>query len=327
MAAPEVPLNNKRTMPAFGLGTWLAPPGEVANAVKLAIDVGYRHIDCALLYQNEKEIGRAIKEKIAEGVVKREDLFITSKLWNTYHRQDLVVKGCKKTLKNFGLDYIDLYLMHWPMAFKATDKADEESQELGNKTAIMTDPEFMPVDSEGKLIFSDDDFVDTYKELEKCVKLGLAKSIGVSNFNISQLQHLLPKTSIKPVTNQVEIHPYLIQNDLRTFCEKEGIVITGYCPLGSARDDLPFVKVLEHPTILDIAKAINKTPAQVVLRYLVEMNVVPIPKSTNPERMRQNISVFDFKLSQEQFAALQRLDRNERICIIPGSQSHKDSPF
>lgn len=161
-------------------------PGVVGEAVKHAIDCGYRHFDCAYFYGNEKEIGNAIREKILDGTVKREDLFIVSKLWNNCHRPDLVIPACKRTLENFGLEYLDLYLIHWPFAFK-------EGEEL------------IPVDEQGKAIPSDVDYIDTWKEMEKCVEQGFARSIGISNFNSEQIDRLLKVAKIKPVNNQVRL--------------------------------------------------------------------------------------------------------------------------
>ncbi|PNF24354.1 1,5-anhydro-D-fructose reductase, partial [Cryptotermes secundus] len=239
---PTVKLNNNYDFPVIGLGTYNAgKEGEVEQVVKDAIDVGYRHIDGAMVYENEKEVGAAINAKIAEGVIKREDIFVTSKLWNTYHKPELVQQGLRKTLADLGLKYLDLYLMHWPFAFK-------EGEVL------------MPKDENGQLIPSDVDYVDTWKEMEECVKSGLTKSIGLSNFNSEQIQRVLDIATIKPVVNQVECHPYLNQSKLIAFCKERGIVITAYCPLGSpnsiARADFP--APLKDPTLQEIAKKHGK---------------------------------------------------------------------
>ncbi|PSN30152.1 hypothetical protein C0J52_23236, partial [Blattella germanica] len=273
--------------------------GEVKQVVKDAIDVGYRHIDGAMVYENEKEVGAAINAKIAEGVIKREDIFVTSKLWNTYHKPDLVLKGIKKTLSDFGLQYLDLYLIHWPFAFKEGD-------------------ELWPKDEDGKVITSDVDYVETWKQMEECVKLGLTKSIGVSNFNSKQLQRVLDTATIKPVTNQVECHPYLNQSKLLAFCKKHNIVITAYSPLGSpnsiAGETTP--APLKDPKVLDISKRHGKTPAQIIIRYLIQHGTVPIPKSSNKKRLQENFDVFNFELSPEEMAEIDALDRNGRICKL-----------
>nr|CAD7259979.1 unnamed protein product [Timema shepardi] len=275
-------------------------PGEVTQAVKDAIDAGYRHFDCAFAYGNEKEVGEALKVKLEEGVVKREDLFITSKLWNSFHRPDLVIPVLKKTLENLQLEYLDLYLVHWPMAFK------EEGEN-------------MPKDAAGNIIFSEVDYVDTWKAMEDAVKQGLTRSIGISNFNSEQITRLLKTATIKPVTNQVECHPYLNQKKLIEFCRSKDIVVTGYSPLGSP--DSPFLKpgdplLLDDPKLKSLAKKYNKSPAQVVLRYSVQRGVVTIPKSVTKHRIQENLDIFDFELSKDDLAYLDSFDCNGRVCTV-----------
>ncbi|XP_063231296.1 aldo-keto reductase family 1 member B1-like isoform X2 [Bacillus rossius redtenbacheri] len=286
-------------------------PGEVTQAVKDAIDAGYRHFDCAYAYGNEKEVGEGIKTKIAEGVIKREDLFITSKLWNSFHRPDLVVPVLKKSLENLGTTYLNLYLIHWPMAFK----------EGG---------ENMPRDKDGNVLFSDVDFVDTWKAMEECVKLGLTKSIGISNFNSEQITRLLKSATIKPVTNQVECNPYINQAKLIEFCKARDIVVTGYSPLGSP--DSPFLKpgapmLLDDPKLQELAKKYKKTPAQVVLRYSVQRGIITIPKSVTKQRIIDNIKIFDFELSKDDMAYIDSFDCNGRLCTVDHSKAHKYYPF
>nr|CAD7588728.1 unnamed protein product [Timema genevievae] len=307
----SVKLNNGKEIPIFGLGTWKSKPGEVTQAVKDAIDAGYRHFDCAFAYGNEKEVGEALKVKLEEGVVKREDLFITSKLWNSFHRPDLVVPVLKKTLENLQLEYLDLYLVHWPMAFK------EEGEN-------------MPRDAAGNIIFSEVDYVDTWKAMEEAVKQGLTRSIGISNFNSEQITRLLKTATIKPVTNQVECHPYLNQKKLIEFCRSKDIVVTGYSPLGSP--DSPFLKpgdplLLDDPKLKSLAKKYNKSPAQVVLRYSVQRGVVTIPKSVTKHRIQENLDIFDFELSKDDLAYLDSFDCNGRVCTVGHSTSHKYFPF
>ncbi|KAJ8921937.1 hypothetical protein NQ315_008571 [Exocentrus adspersus] len=308
---PKIKLNNGREIPIFGLGTWKSKPGEVEKAVKDAIDVGYRHIDCAFAYGNEKEVGAALKAKISEGVIKREDIFITSKLWNTYHRPDLVEKGIRTTLSDLGLDYLDLYLIHWPVAYKE-------------------DGETFPFDANGKMQLSNVDYVDTWKAMEEVYKKGLTKSIGVSNFNKRQLERLLSIATIKPVVNQVECHPYLNQRKLIDFCRSKGIVVTGYSPLGSP--DRPWAKpddpqLMEDPKLKQLATKYKKTPAQILLRYQIDRGVVTIPKSVTKSRIQENFDIFDFSLSKEDIAYLDTFDCNGRLCPLTAGLGHPHHPF
>lgn len=309
---PTIKFNNGFNFPVIGLGTWKSQPGQVTQAVRDAIDCGYRHIDCAHYYQNEGEVGQAIKEKIAEGVVKRDDLFITSKLWSTYMRPDLVEPTLRLTLKNLGLDYLDLYLIHWPCALKEGDN-------------------LMPFGPDGvRAIFSDVDYVDTWKAFEAVNKKGLTKSIGVSNFNKRQLERLLQNATIVPVTNQIECHPYLNQKKLTAFCKSKGITVTAYSPLGSP--DRPWAKpddpiLTQDPKVLAIAKKYNKSPAQVILRYLVQIGVVPIPKSVTKSRIQENINIFDFELAPEDVAVIDTFDCNGRVCEFVEAIGHPHHPF
>ncbi|XP_071866184.1 aldo-keto reductase 1B-like [Bombus fervidus] len=315
MAVPTHTLSNGQKIPVLGLGTWQAGdnPGAVEQAVRDAVDAGYRHFDCAYIYCNEKEIGKALRDKIAEGVIKREDLFITTKLWNTMHRKELVVPACKKSLENFGFDYVDLYLIHWPMGF------DENSEGL------------WPVDEKGNPMYGDVDYLDTYRAMEECVKLGLTKSIGLSNFNSQQIDRVLSIAQIKPVMCQVECHPNLNQKKLRDFCTQRNISITAYSPFGSPKRTWlkpgdPEVTI-ESAEIIAISKKYGKTPAQVVLRYLIDIGTIPIPKSSSKERIKENINIFDFKLTSQEIATIDTLDRGIRICPAAEFKGHKDYPF
>uniref|UniRef100_A0A6P4F071 Aldose reductase-like n=1 Tax=Drosophila rhopaloa TaxID=1041015 RepID=A0A6P4F071_DRORH len=288
-----------------------SPKGEVTEAVKIAIDVGYRHIDCALVYQNEDEVGEGIEAKIKEGVVKREDLFITSKLWNTFHSPDLVKTSLQSTLSALKLKYIDLYLIHNPIGF----------QEGGG---------LFPTDKDGKPLHSSVDYVDTWKAMEKLVEEGLVKSIGVSNFNKRQIERVLEVAKIPPVTNQVECHPYLNQKKLTEFCKSKDITITAYSPLGSPNH--PWFKagdpvILEEPKIKEIATKKNKTPGQILIRYQVQLGNIVIPKSVNKDRIESNFQVFDFELTPEEIKTIESFECNGRIFPRLDHYGHPHHPF
>jgi len=297
---PSITLNNGVVMPAFGLGTWKSKPGEVGAAVATAIDLGYRHIDAALCYQNEDEVGAAIAEKIAAGVIKREDLFVTTKCWSAFHSKAKARECLLTSLKSLKLEYVDLYLIHWPMGFKE-------------------DAGLFPKDADDKLIASDVDYLETWQAFEEFVDEGLCKAIGLSNFNSEQVTRVLDNCRIKPTMNQVEIHPYFNNQKLIEFCQSRGVAMTAYSPLGSP--DRPWAKpddpsLLDDPKVKAIADKYNKSSAQVLIRFALQRNLVVIPKSVTPSRIKENFEIFDFELSKEDMAAIMAFDRPDGRALL-----------
>lgn len=298
-------------MPALGLGTYAPKENDddVFKAVHAAVKLGYRHLDCAAIYRNERAVGSAIKKLIVEGTIEREDLFITSKLWNTCHRPDLVRMSLKKSLDDLGLKYLDMYLIHWPMAYKEGE-------------------EFHPRDDNGKVIFSDVDYVDTWKALEDCVDEGLVRNIGLSNFSSRQLQRVLDNARIKPQVNQVECHVHLAQSKLLSYCQENNVVMQAYSPLGSpGNTSEPSPSCLEEPVLLEIAKSKNKTPSQVTLRFLLQRGLSVVPKSVKPSRIQENFQIFDFELTPEEMEKLMALNKDYRINNEDIAVDHKYYTF
>ncbi|KAG8195912.1 hypothetical protein JTE90_001146 [Oedothorax gibbosus] len=298
-------------MPIIGLGTWKSKPGQVLEAVKAAIDIGYRHVDCALAYQNENEVGQAIQEKINDKTITREDIFVTSKLWNTYHRKEKVIECCQRSLKALGLDYLDLYLIHWPMAYKEGD-------------------DLFPKNEKGEMLMENVDFTDTWKGMEECFEKGLVKSIGLSNFNSQQIKKVIDSAKIKPTVLQVECHPYLNQNKLIEFCKTLDIAVTAYSPLGSP--DRPWVKhdepsLMSDPRIKELADKYNKSPAQILLRFNVQRGVIVIPKSVTEDRIRNNFEIFDFELTPEEMSSVGNFKETFRYCHLNWVKHDPNFPF
>lgn len=301
--------SNGDTMAMLGLGTWKSAPGEVYTAVKEAIRLGYRHIDCAAIYGNEHEVGRALAECFSDGTVKREELWITSKLWNDKHAQEDVIPALQKTLSDLRLDDLDLYLVHWPVALKKGVTFPRSGQDMLSLDAA-------PLSA-------------TWKGMEDAVAKKLCRHIGVSNFGIRKLLDLSATAKIKPEVNQIELHPYLPQRELVETCVAQGVHVTAYSPLGSPdrpaglkKADAPVL--LEDPIITEIAKEKGITPAQVLLAWALARNTSVIPKSVNPERMRQNLAAASITLTDEDLLRIAGIDRNERYVAatfwtMPGS--------
>jgi len=287
-------------MPLIGLGTWQSKAGDVKTAVKAAINCGYRLLDCAYIYGNEAEVGEALAEVFSEGTVQREEIFVVSKLWNTCHHPDDVRPSLQESLDRLKLKYIDLYLIHWPTAYKRGS-------------------DLFPQDDKGETIYEDIYYMDTWRELEKCVDDGLIRSIGLSNFNSQQLQDVLDNCRIKPAALEIEVHPFLQQHKLVEFCQQRHVAVIAYSSFGSperplvcraAGSDKP---VLEDETLKSIGARHGVSVAQVIVRWLYQRGVVAIPKSVTPARIQQNREIFGFALTDDEMAEIKSLDRNVRL--------------
>jgi alcohol dehydrogenase (NADP+) len=290
--------SNGDQMPILGLGTWKSEPGAAHAAVKEAIRIGYRHIDCAMIYGNEAEIGNAISEAIAEGLVIRKQLWITSKLWGNSHGREHVDAAIRKSLKDLKLDYLDLYLIHWPIPLKPTTMFPSSAADFATLAEV-------PLSS-------------TWAGMEAAVNAGLARHIGVSNFSAKKIRDLIPHCKVKLEVNQVEMHPLLQQRELADYCKSQGIHITAWAPLGSG-DRPDFVKaagaptLLENPVIKSIAQSRGCTPAQVLLAWHVKRGISAIPKSVTPSRLRENLAAADIDLSAPDMEKIAGLDRGYRL--------------
>ncbi|WP_372644580.1 aldo/keto reductase [Ancylomarina sp.] len=286
--------SNGDQMPVLGLGTWRSDSDDVRRAVKKAIELGYRHIDCAAIYGNEKEIGEAIREAIAENIVVREELWITSKLWSNAHGSENVIPALKQSLSDLQLDYLDLYLIHFPIGIKSN--------------AVL------PVKTED---FAEYPIADTWKGMEAAFEEGLARHIGVCNFSVVKLEKLMQTAQIKPEMNQVEIHAYMQQLALVDFCKANGILLTAYAPLGSS-DRPEHLKSKDEPVLLNdeqinaIAKEKGVSTAQVLLAWILKRGISAIPKSVNPARLEQNLAAVELVLSDVDMDEIKTINKDRR---------------
>jgi aldehyde reductase len=290
-SVPAFPMSNGYDMPVVAYGTFRSEPNEVGPSVLTAIKAGYRHLDFAHVYQNEREIGGALKEAFDSGLVKREDLFITGKLWNSDHEVEIVSQACDHSLGNLGLDYFDLYLIHFPVAWKHTGLATPSwgSSELGDTSLI-----------------------DTWRAMEKLVDAGKCRSIGVSNYPLVLLHDLVNQARIQPACNQIEVHPYYTRESLVNYCLSRNICITAHTPLGGglANKELWNAEIpLDSEIIQKIAASKKKSPAQVILRHHLQRGIVVLPKSVKAHRMAENKDLFGFSLSDQEMKQISSLDK------------------
>ncbi|KAL7064069.1 hypothetical protein AAHC03_05833 [Spirometra sp. Aus1] len=302
-------LSSGSKIPQVGFGSFMPKLHEVENPVFWAIDAGYRHIDCARAYQNETEVGRALRRQLDAGTVKREDLFITSKLWGDAHRLEDVRPACEESLRKLGLKYLDLYLIHFPVPFKLKE---------GTQFPV-TDPsafefEYIPLE-------------ETWKGMEELVEAGLVKSIGVSNFNRAQIDRILAVCKIPPAVNQIEVTVNWLNQKLIDYCHSKGIQITAYSPFGSPGLIRDVPSPLEEEYVKKIALVHRKTPGQVLLRHAIQRGLSVVANSSKKERIQANFNVFDFTLTTEEMETLNTSGRNARVFDAKMVMSHPEYPY
>ncbi len=288
---------NGDAMPILGLGTWKSQPGEVRKAVFWAIEAGYRHLDCAKIYQNEKEVGEGIDSAIRSGIVKREDLFITSKLWNNSHKKSQVRPAIEGTLNDLGLDYLDLYLMHWPLAFAPGVTFAKEKEDF--------------------YTYEQAPLSETWEALQDVKISGMAKHIGVSNFNQNKLNEVFEVGGQRPEMNQVEMHPFLPQDGLVEFCKSNDILMTAYSPLGSGDSRTKHHEndpvLLTNQTVLDVGVKHGASAGQVLIAWSIARDIAVIPKSANKNRIKENFESANIQLDSDDLTKLNNIGVDHRF--------------
>lgn len=328
-----------------GLGVWKAPAEVTAQVVYDAVKIGYRHLDCACDYGNEKAVGQALKRVFDEGICSREDMWITSKLWNTYHKREHVLPACQRTLDDLGLEYVDLYLIHFPISLEFVPFEQRYPPEwyARRRSAALQQPRWCacaPVvtaiplpppppahrapgrtdepNNAGVMQLANVPYRETWEAMEALKEAGKAKAIGVSNLNVQSLIDLLRYCKVRPACNQIENHVYLTQPKLVDFCHDQDIGVVAFSPLGA----VSYIgmgmaeaseNALNDPVVVKIAQAKKRTPAQVLLRFQIERGVAVIPKSEKVERLKENLALFDFSLTPEEVKELLALDRRRRF--------------
>ncbi len=305
--SPALTLADGGKFPSVGLGFWKLPKPEVAGLVQGAIRAGYRHLDCACDYGNEVEAGAGLKAAVRDGLCRRDDLWVTSKLWNTYHEPKHVRAACERSLRDLGLDVLDLYLVHFPIALAYVPFDVRYPPEwFFDPTAAR--PAMKPIDVP---------YAETWGAMEDLQRAGLVKRIGVCNLTISLLRDLLAGCAIRPAVHQMEMHPYLVQSRQLRYCQQENIAVTAFSPLG-APSYLPLgmaketENVLNDPAVTAIAARLGRTPAQTVLRWGIQRGCAVIPKTRTPARLQENLALFDFELTGDDMSSLNGLDRHRR---------------
>jgi aldehyde reductase len=297
-------LSNGETMPMVGYGTFRSNPGEVGPAVIEAIKAGYRHLDFAHVYGNEKEIGAALKQAFDQGLVTREELFLVSKLWNSDHDVEVVPKAYERSCQDLGVDYLDLYLIHFPVAVKHTglDNPCCSNAELG-----------------------DTPLIETWRAMEALVDAKKLKAIGVSNFPLMLLHDFWLQARIKPAVNQIEVHAFYVRESLVKYCLSRNIAVTAHTPLGGGSANATAwgaAAPIDCPEVKTIAERLGKSAGQVLLRWLLQRGIQVIPKSTKADRIAENISLFDFELTEADMTAVSALDRYTSAKTNPNPMSH-----
>lgn len=304
----SITLSSEEKLPSLGFGFWKVDRAEAADVAVQALRFGYRHLDCACDYGNEQEVGEGIRQALSTGVCSREEVWVTSKLWNTFHRAEYVQAACERSLRDLGLQYLDLYLIHFPIA----------QSYVAPETRYPPGWFFDPAAEKPAMIEDRVPISETWQAMEQLVEKGLVRHIGVCNFGTSLLRDLLSYAKIRPAVLQVESHPLLVQSKLLRFCQQERIAFTAFSPLGAISYlslDMagPEESLLDHPLIRSIAETHGKTSAQVLLRWGIQRGTSVIPKTSKPERMAENLNIFDFELTGDEMKAVSSLDRHRRF--------------